>query len=91
MTKLVLFAASIALAAPALAAPEAATTPIHFERDGVAYVGTMSERDGVRYLSGREIHGTRTFELQVSNGWVTGYYGGDSVAYAEPVRLITAR
>jgi len=87
MTKLVLLA-SAALAAPALADP---ATPIRFERDGVAYVGTMSEQDGVRHLSGREVHGLRTFDLQVSNGWVTGYYGGDAVAYAEPVRLVAAR
>jgi hypothetical protein len=80
MTKFVLFFAGAA----ALAAPALADTSLKFERDGITYVGSISEHDGVRHISGREEGSHRAFDLLVANGRVTGNYGGDYVNYAEP-------
>lgn len=86
MTKLVLFLAATA----AIAGPALADTPLQFERDGVTYVGSISEHDGAKYITGHEIGSNRTFNLRVVNGQVTGEYGGDYVSYAEPKPARTA-
>ena len=82
---------NFAAAAALIAAPAYADTPIQFERNGITYVGTVSEHDGARYITGRELGSNRTFQLKVAHGGVTGNYAGDEVAYAEPVRLIASR
>ena len=86
MTKRVL----ILFGAAAIAAPALADTPLQFERDGIAYVATIAERDGVKYISGHEVGSDRTFKLRVRNGRVTGDYAGDYVSYAEPTPARTA-
>ena len=88
MTKLVPFVAALGVA---FANPAFADTPLKFTRDGITYVGSISERDGVRYITGEELGSHRAFQLRVVNGWVTGQYGGDEIAYPEPVRLVATR
>jgi len=70
------------IAAPALADPVA--TDLTFVRDGVEYRATQVDQDGVRLISGYEVASNRKFELRVENGYVTGEYDGDRVAYVAP-------
>ena len=84
MTRIALFTvAAAALAAPAFAEPAA---EINFVRDGVEYHATSVEQDGVRLISGYEVGSNRKFDLRVQNGYVTGEYDGDRVAYTAPTK-----
>lgn len=70
--------------AAAIAAPALAATPISFERDGTAYVGSLTEHDGIQHIVGHEVGSHRMFELYVRNGHVDGMYDGERVSYALP-------
>ncbi len=84
MTRIALFTvAAAALAAPAFAEP---ATELNFVRDGVEYHATSVEQDGVRLISGYEVCSNRKFDLRVQNGYVTGEYDGDHVAYVAPAK-----
>ncbi len=84
MNRIVLFTvAAAALAAPALADP----AELSFVRDCVEYHATsVEQQDGVRLISGYEAGSNRKFNLRVQNGYVTGDYDGDSVAYPAPAK-----
>ena len=83
MTRIVLFFAAAAVAAPALADP--ATSEFNFNRDGVEYHAVATDQqDGVRLINGYEVGSNRKFNLRVQNGYVTGDYDGDKVAYQAP-------
>ena len=86
MNRIVLFfTAAAAIATPALA--ETAATEINFTRDGVEYHAVSTEQqNGVRLINGYEVGSNRKFNLRVENGFVTGEYDGDSVAYSAPAR-----
>ena len=84
MNRITLFLVAAAVATPALADP--AATEINFVRDGVEYHATSVDEDGVRKISGYEVGSNRKFDLRVQNGYVTGEYAGDSVAYAAPTK-----
>jgi hypothetical protein len=81
MTRIVLFALAATIAAPAFAEP---ATELNFTRDGVEYRATAVEEDGIRKISGYEVGSNRKFDLRVVNGYVTGEYDGDTVAYTAP-------
>jgi hypothetical protein len=84
MNRIALFTvAAAALAAPAFAEPAA---ELSFVRDGVEYRATTIEQDGVRQITGYEVGSNRKFDLRVQNGYVTGEYDGDRVAYTAPVK-----
>lgn len=83
MIKFVLsLTAAAALAAPLLADPSG--QPISFSRDGVSYVGTVTERDGAQIISGHEVASGNAFRLVVKNGWVNGTYGERMISYRAP-------
>lgn len=85
MTKLVstFLLAAATITAPALA--ETAAQPIAFVRDGIHYVGTVTDRaDGTRRISGHEIESNRAFDLTVEKGMVTGTYDRETVSYVAP-------
>ena len=70
-------------AAPALAnTPAATVTPISFQRNGIAYVGTVETRGDVQLISGREVDSGRPFKLTVYKGYVSGTYAGSPVNYS---------
>lgn len=82
MTKFLLPLFALTVAAPALATTNStAATPISFERDGVAYVGTVETKGSAQLISGREVESGRPFELVVRNGHVSGTYAGSPVSY----------
>jgi hypothetical protein len=86
MNRIVLFAvAAAAVAAPAFAEP---ATELNFTRDGVEYHATSVEQDGVRLINGYEVGSNRKFNLRVANGFVTGDYDGDRVAYNAPTKSL---
>jgi hypothetical protein len=85
MNRIALFAvAAASIAAPAFAEP---ATELNFVRDGVEYHATsVEQQDGVRLINGYEVGSNRKFNLRVQNGYVTGDYDGDSVAYTAPAK-----
>jgi hypothetical protein len=84
MNRIALFTvAAAAIAAPAFAEP---ATELNFVRDGVEYHATSVEQDGVRLINGYEVGSNRKFNLRVQDGYVTGDYDGDSVAYTAPAK-----
>lgn len=83
MNRIALFTvAAAAIAAPAFAS----ATELNFVRNGVEYHATSVEQDGVRLINGYEVGSNRKFNLRVQDGYVTGDYDGDSVAYTAPVK-----
>ena len=81
VSALLLTAATIAT--PALANP--ATSPIAFQRAGIRYVGTVTNRDdGSSLIAGHEVDSGRAFELTVANGLVKGTYDNQQVSYDAP-------
>ena len=81
MTKFLLPLLALTAAAPAFAGTSAKVSPISFERDGVAYVGTVETRGELQLISGREVQTGRSFDLVVRNGRVSGTYGDAQVNY----------
>ena len=83
MTKFLLPLLALTAAAPAFATVNASQiAPISFERDGVAYVGTVETRGEMQLINGREVQTGRPFQLVVRNGRVSGTYGDTLVNYA---------
>ncbi|UAK24713.1 hypothetical protein [Sphingomonas nostoxanthinifaciens] len=80
MTKHVFVLAAAAL----VAAPALAGTTVDFVRDGVRYVADVSQQNGEQLIQGREVQSGRTFSLHVRNGFVSGNYDGENVAYRAP-------
>ena len=85
MTRLFL----LPLAAAAIAAPAFAGEPIRFERDGVTYIASVSERHGIRHIVGHELASGRPFDLAVVRGQVIGTYDGQTVTYPVPAADVT--
>ena len=81
MTKFLLPLLALTVAAPAFAETAPKVAPISFERDGVAYVGTVETRGELQLISGREVRTGRSFDLVVRNGRVSGTYGDAPVNY----------
>lgn len=77
--------ATLALAPLSLTAPARADAPetVSFERDGVAYSYTVTERGNVTVLRGTAEEGsTKTpFTLRVRNGHVRGQVGASSISF----------
>ena len=89
MNRLFLFSvAAAAIAAPAFADP---ATELNFTRDGVEYHATAVDQDGVRLINGYEVGSNRKFNLRVQDGYVTGDYDGDTVAYTAPTKSPRAK
>lgn len=72
--------AALALAIPAAAFAETATTS--FERDGYTYVYTTKEKDGATILAGKRYPGAESFRLVVENGRVRGISNGRPVSFS---------
>jgi hypothetical protein len=71
---------TIAFGALALAATPALADPVTIVRDGVTYRYTVTEKDGMRIISGRQ-QGGENFRLVVRKGWVSGQVGMRSVSF----------
>lgn len=76
--KILLLAAALGGATPALAAPE----PTQFTRDGVRYEYRVETRGEHQLLVGRVLSTGEPFELRVApNGWVRGRVGDRPVLF----------
>ncbi|NIJ07463.1 hypothetical protein FHS31_001059 [Sphingomonas vulcanisoli] len=82
MTKFLLPLLALTAAAPAFASqPAADVQTISFERDGVAYVGTVKKVGDQQVISGHEVESGRAFDLVVRNGRVSGTYAAQPINY----------
>lgn len=85
MFKLVLTAAAVAVAAPAIAA-----TPLSFTWEGHKIVGTVDQVGETQVIKGRDLTTGHDFELHVKNGYVHGEIGGQLVSYPAPKHKLSA-
>ena len=86
MTKLVstlILTTAAAFAVPAFAEP--VQKSLAFERDGIHYVATVTERaDGTRLIEGHETASGHAFALTVNRGMVNGTYDHQYITYPAP-------
>jgi len=74
----------------AFAASAAQARDVHFTQDGYVYSAEVTElADGSTRIKGRELVTGKTFNLNVKDAKVRGFYGNTKTAFAQPQGEVT--